>query len=102
MITEPADADSAEIANELTAKAGELVANRYEADFDALYQRLAMFPKAVLSAPNLVGSSELASFRLMLWFTAMCLGDAGSRAVRWRNRPRGGPHPQEVLPPRAH
>ena len=39
VITEPADADFAEIISDLAAKAGELVADRYEADFDALYLR---------------------------------------------------------------
>ena len=46
VITEPADADSSEIVRDLTARAGELVADRYDADFDALYLRLATFPES--------------------------------------------------------
>ena len=65
VITSPADADSTEIIRDLTAKAGELVADRYEADFDALYLRLATFPKAARHAPSLAASSALALFRLM-------------------------------------
>ncbi len=53
VITEPADADSAEIISDLTTKAGELVADRYEADFDALYLRLAKFPESGPLRPKL-------------------------------------------------
>ncbi len=53
VITEPADADSAEIISDLTAKAGELVADRYEAEFGALYQRLASFPESGSLRPKL-------------------------------------------------
>ena len=53
VITEPADADSTEIIRDLTAKAGELVADRYEADFDALYLRLAKFPESGSPRPKL-------------------------------------------------
>ena len=38
---------------DLTAKAGELVADRYGADFDALYLRLAAFPKSGSPRPKL-------------------------------------------------
>ncbi len=53
VITDPADADSTEIIRDLTAKAGELVADRYEAEFDALYQRLATFPESGSPRPAL-------------------------------------------------
>jgi toxin ParE1/3/4 len=53
VITEPADADSAAIISDLIAKAGELVANRYETDFDALYLRLATFPESGSLRPKL-------------------------------------------------
>ncbi len=53
VITDPADADSAFIIRDLTSKAGEPVANRYEADFDALYLRLATFPESGSSRPKL-------------------------------------------------
>jgi len=44
IITDRADADAAEIIKDLTDKAGVLVADRYEADFDALYRRWESFP----------------------------------------------------------
>ncbi len=53
VITGPADADSAEIIGDLTAKAGELVADRYEAEFEALYLRLATFPESGSPRPKL-------------------------------------------------
>ncbi len=53
VITEPADANSAEIISDPTAKAGELVADRYEADFGALYLRLATFPESGPLRPKL-------------------------------------------------
>jgi toxin ParE1/3/4 len=53
VITDPADADSTEIIRDLTAKAGELVADRYEADFDALYRRLERFPESGAPRPAL-------------------------------------------------
>jgi len=40
VITAAADADAAAIIDDLAAKAGANVAVRYDADFDALYQRL--------------------------------------------------------------
>ena len=45
----------AEIISDLTAKAGELVADRYEADFDALHLRLATFPESGPLRPKLAG-----------------------------------------------
>jgi toxin ParE1/3/4 len=53
IITDPADADSAEIIKDLTGKAGVLVADRYEADFDELYGRLATFPGSGSPRPKL-------------------------------------------------
>jgi len=53
VITDPADADSTEIIRDLTAKAGELVADRYEAEFDALYRRLERFPGSGSPRPAL-------------------------------------------------
>jgi len=53
IITEPADADSTEIIRDLTAKAGELVADRYEAEFDALYRQLERFPSSGSPRPAL-------------------------------------------------
>lgn len=46
LITDPADADSIAIISDLTTKAGELVADRYDAEFDALYRRLEAFPES--------------------------------------------------------
>ena len=68
VITDPADADSTEIIRDLTAKAGELVADRYEADFDALYRRLATFPESGSPRPAL---SALALCRPTTSFTSM-------------------------------
>ena len=53
VITDPADADSTEIIRDLTAKVGELVADRYEVEFDALYRRLATFPESGAPRPKL-------------------------------------------------
>ncbi len=53
VITDPADADSTEIIRDLTAKAGELVADRYEAELDVLYRRLATFPESGSPRPKL-------------------------------------------------
>ncbi len=53
IITDPADADSVEIIKDLTGKAGVLVADRYEADFDALYLRLESFPGSGSPRPKL-------------------------------------------------
>jgi toxin ParE1/3/4 len=53
LITDPADADSAAIISDLTTKAGELVADRYEAEFDALYRRLEAFPESGSPRPKL-------------------------------------------------
>ncbi|RBP14155.1 toxin ParE1/3/4 [Roseiarcus fermentans] len=53
VITGPADADSAEIISDLTANAGELVADRYVAELNALYRRLATFPESGSPRPKL-------------------------------------------------
>lgn len=53
VIAGPADADSAEIVRDLTAKAGEVVADRYEAEFAALYRRLELFPESGSPRPAL-------------------------------------------------
>ncbi len=53
IITDPADADSVEIIKDLTGKAGVLVADRYEADLDALYPRLESFPGSGSPRPKL-------------------------------------------------
>lgn len=53
LITDPADADSAAIISDLTTKAGELVADRYDAEFDALYRRLESFPESGSPRPKL-------------------------------------------------
>jgi toxin ParE1/3/4 len=53
IITDPADADSVEITKDLTRKAGVVVADRYEADFDALYRRLETFPGSGSPRPKL-------------------------------------------------
>ena len=48
-----ADADSAEILRHLDRKAGAHVADRYEADFDSLYELLARFPNSGAPRPAL-------------------------------------------------
>ena len=53
VITAPADADSAYIINDLDEKAGWTVADRYEADFDKIYDRLEMFPQSGAPRPAL-------------------------------------------------
>lgn len=53
LITDPADADSVAIIGDLTSKAGELVADRYDAEFDALYRRLEAFPESGSPRPKL-------------------------------------------------
>ncbi len=53
VITGLADADSTAIIHDLTSTAGELVADRYEADFDALYRRLERFPESGAPRPAL-------------------------------------------------
>ena len=53
VITGPADADSAAIISDLAAKAGAIVAERYDAEFDALYRRLAAFPESGSPRPKL-------------------------------------------------
>jgi toxin ParE1/3/4 len=51
--TASADADTAFILGDLTAKAGVNVAARYNADFDALYRRLEKFPESGSPRPAL-------------------------------------------------
>jgi toxin ParE1/3/4 len=46
VITASADADTADIIDDLTGKAGAHVAARYNADFDALYRCLERFPES--------------------------------------------------------
>lgn len=46
VFTLDADADSASIIADLAAKAGPHVADRYEADFDAVFDRLAEHPES--------------------------------------------------------
>ena len=95
VITEPADADSAVIISDLTAKAGELVADRYEADFDALYRRLETFPESGSPRPKLgrlirigVVSPYVMIYAsrcpttIVLPSCAFFTGDAGSPAAR--------------------
>jgi plasmid stabilization system protein ParE len=53
IVTPEADADSAFIIADLTKKAGANVADRYEADFDRLYDRLADHPESGAPRPRL-------------------------------------------------
>jgi toxin ParE1/3/4 len=53
VITASADADTVAIIDDLTVKAGANVAARYDADFDALYRRLATFPESGSPRPAL-------------------------------------------------
>lgn len=53
VITSPADADAAHIIAGLGAKAGAGVAARYDADFDKLYERLAVHPESGAPRPTL-------------------------------------------------
>jgi len=53
VVTSSADADTAFIIGDLAAKAGALVANRYNADFDALYRRLETFAESGSPRPKL-------------------------------------------------
>jgi toxin ParE1/3/4 len=46
VITASADADTADIIDDLTDKAGANVTARYDADFDAFYRRLERFPES--------------------------------------------------------
>jgi toxin ParE1/3/4 len=57
IISPEADADSGAILSDLAAQAGPRVADRYEADFDAVYERLAVFPQ--LGAPRARLSKDL-------------------------------------------
>ena len=53
VITASADADTASILADLAAKAGAIVAERYDAEFDALYRRLERFPESGAPRPGL-------------------------------------------------
>ncbi len=52
-LTASADADTAFILGDLSAKAGATVAVRYDAEFDALYRRLERFPESGAPRPAL-------------------------------------------------
>lgn len=53
IVTPEADADSAFILADLAKKAGANVADRYEADFDSVYDRLADHPQSGAPRPRL-------------------------------------------------
>ena len=53
VLTASADADTAFILADLAAKAGAIVAERYDTEFDALYRRLERFPKSGSPRPAL-------------------------------------------------
>ncbi len=53
VITSPAAGDAAHIFADLGAKAGANVAERYDADLDRLYERLADYPKSGALRPAL-------------------------------------------------
>jgi toxin ParE1/3/4 len=53
VITSLADADTAKILNDLNKQAGANVADRYDAGFDNLYQRLAQYPDSGAPRPKL-------------------------------------------------
>jgi len=53
VITSLADADAAHIVVDLGAKAGANIADRYDADFDKLYERLSDHPKSGVRRPAL-------------------------------------------------
>ena len=53
VFTASADADSGDILADLVAKAGAAVAERYDAEFDALYRRLQQFPEIGSPRPAL-------------------------------------------------
>jgi toxin ParE1/3/4 len=53
IISPEADADSAAILKDLAVKAGVEAANRYEAAFDSVYERLAEFPASGSPRPRL-------------------------------------------------
>jgi toxin ParE1/3/4 len=53
VITAAADADAADIVDDLTAKAGVSVAARYDADFDVFYRHLQQFPESGAPRPKL-------------------------------------------------
>lgn len=53
VLTSLADADTAMIIDDLNKRAGANVADRYDADFDKLYQRLERFPDSGAPRPKL-------------------------------------------------
>ena len=53
IVTEPADADSADILTYLAREAGSVAAVKYSHSFDALYQRLASHPDSGATRPAL-------------------------------------------------
>ena len=53
VITAAADADAADIVDDLAAKAGVSVAARYDADFDVFYRHLQQFPESGAPRPKL-------------------------------------------------
>lgn len=53
VITSFADDDTAKVINDLNKQAGANVADRYDADLDNLYQRLAQFPDSGSLRPKL-------------------------------------------------
>lgn len=53
VITSSADADTAHIITDLGAKAGANVADRYDADLDMIYDRLASHPQSGAPRPAL-------------------------------------------------
>jgi plasmid stabilization system protein ParE len=70
VITAAADADAAAIADDLAARAGATIAARYDADFDAFYQRLKQFPESGAPRRTLGATSPWASCFPMSFFTA--------------------------------
>jgi toxin ParE1/3/4 len=53
VVTEPADADAADILTYLAREAGSVAAVKYSRAFDALYQRLASHPDSGAARPAL-------------------------------------------------
>lgn len=53
VISPEADTDSASILDDLAGKAGAVVADRYEAEFDAVYNRLVAHPESGAPRPHL-------------------------------------------------
>jgi toxin ParE1/3/4 len=53
VVTPEADADSAAIVTDLADKAGARIADRYEADFDRVYEGLVEYPQSGAPRPRL-------------------------------------------------